>query len=271
MRIGGSVVDKYHDPEEFAAIAKRANYRAVTFPSGDEILEEEAKRYQKALADADITIAEVGAWQNNPIGGTEKERKEAVGRIQRRLALADEVDARCCVNIAGGRASIWDGPHMENFSEDTFALIVDSVREIIDGVKPKRTFYTVEPMPYMLPCGPESYLRLIKAVDRPSFAVHLDIINMINCPERFYDNKEFTRDCFRQLGAYIKSIHIKDIQIHSQLTLHLQECLVGKGQYDFPTFFSCASELDPDMPVLVEHMSSQKEFDDSVAYLQKYL
>ncbi len=59
----------------------------------------------------------------------------------------------------------WDGPHPDNFSRDTFDLIVQSTREIIDAVKPQRTFYALETMPWIFPSSPDEYLELIKAID----------------------------------------------------------------------------------------------------------
>ena len=40
------------------------------------------------------------------------------------------------------------------------------VGQIIDAVKPSRTFYTLEPMPWMYPDSAESYAGLIKS-NRP--------------------------------------------------------------------------------------------------------
>ena len=41
-------------------------------------------------------------------------------------------------------------------------------------------------MGWNLPDGPDAYLELIRAVDRKAFAVHLDVCNGINSPQRFY-------------------------------------------------------------------------------------
>ena len=73
--------------------------------------------------------------------------------------MADEIGARCCVNIAGSRGAKWDGPHPADLTPETFDLIVQSVREIIDAVKPTRAFYTLETMPWMYPDSADSYLR----------------------------------------------------------------------------------------------------------------
>jgi hypothetical protein len=61
------------------------------------------------------------------------------------------------VNIAGARGEKWDGPYADNFSQDIFDLIVETVRGIIDAVKPTRTFYTLEPMPYIFPDSADGY------------------------------------------------------------------------------------------------------------------
>ena len=111
-------------------------------------------------------IAEVGCW-SNPISPDEPTRRAALELCKARLELADRVGARCCVNLAGSRGETWDGPHPDNLSPATFALVVDTVREIIDAVQPRRTFYTLEPMPWSFPDSPDSYLEL-HARDRPA-------------------------------------------------------------------------------------------------------
>ncbi len=98
----------------------------------------------------------------------------------------------------------------------------------------------------------------------------LDIVNMINSPLLLYRNAEFTRECFEKLGPYIKSIHVKDINIEQKLTVHLNECLVGEGCYDFKEFFNCASKLEDRMPVLVEHIKIQEDYKKSVSYLRNF-
>lgn len=40
---------------------------------------------------------------------------------------------------------------------------MQNVRQIVDAVKPKRTFYTLETMPWVIPDSPDSYLKLIEA------------------------------------------------------------------------------------------------------------
>jgi sugar phosphate isomerase/epimerase len=61
---------------------------------------DEIKAYEKAAKDANILIAEVGAW-SNPISPDPKMAKEAFEKCTASLNLADQIGAKCCVNIAG--------------------------------------------------------------------------------------------------------------------------------------------------------------------------
>jgi sugar phosphate isomerase/epimerase len=224
--------------------------------------------YAAAAVAAGISIAEIGAWLNNPLSADERVRAESLARCKAQLALAERVGARCCVNVAGSRADVWDAPHPENLSADTFALIVDSVREIVDDVAPSRTYYTLEPMPHTLPDSPERYLELLRAIDRERFAVHLDPVNMINTPAKLYDNAGFIASCFDLLGPHVRSVHAKDMTITRALTLDMPERRPGLGDIDFHAFIGQMRRLDPDTPFLVEHLPSDEEYVAAVAHVR---
>jgi hypothetical protein len=46
-------------------------------------------------------------------------------------------------------------------------------------------------MGWSLPDGLDAYLKLIRAVDRKQFGVHMDVCNGINSPQRCYHSAEF--------------------------------------------------------------------------------
>ena len=243
-------------------------FRAAYWPLDDDADADTVGAYADAAAAAGIVIAEIGAW-SNPISPDEPTRAAALERCKRRLALADRVGARCCVSIAGSRSDTWDGPHPDNLSRDTFALIVDTVREIIDVVEPRRTFYSLEPMPWTLPDSPDSYLELLEAIDRQQFAVHLDPVNLVNSPAKFYDNAGLLRECFAKLGPYIKCCHAKDITLANELTVHLAEVIPGRGALDVRVLLTEMDRLDPDTPILVEHLTHDWEYAEAVAHIRK--
>ena len=76
------------------------------------------------------------------------------------------------VLILGARGEIWDGFYKKTMIK-TYILIVDTTRDIIDSVDPKVHSMQLEPMPWMIPDSPDSYLKLIKDIDRKAFGVHL--------------------------------------------------------------------------------------------------
>lgn len=265
MRLGGPLFEPYLDPDGWVAALKRLNYRAAYCP--ELTREYTPKDYASTAQAADIVIAEVGVW-NNPLTRDDAARKEAIQVCQQKLALADEIGAACCVNIAGSRGAKWDGPYPDDLTPETFTLIVDTVRMIIDAVKPKRTFYTLETMPWMYPDSTESYVQLLDAIDRPHFAVHFDPVNLIYSPQRYFNNAALIGEFVTVLGPRIKSVHAKDIILRDQLTTHLDEVRPGLGELNYRNLLRELSHLDANLPLLVEHLAGEDEYRQATAYIR---
>jgi sugar phosphate isomerase/epimerase len=259
MRLGGPVYTGIDDLEEWVRQHAASGYRAAYCPALDVNDTARIAAVREAAARADIVIAEVGAW-SNPISVNKKERDEAIAYCQKQLTLADEVGARCCVNIAGSRGAKWDGPHADNYTQETFELIVDTVRTIIDAVKPIRTFYTLETMPWIFPDSADSYLDLVEAIDRDAFAVHFDPVNIITSPRSYFDNANLIKQFIKELGPYIKSCHAKDIRLENHLTVELHETRQGLGLLDYSVFLQELSKLEPNTPLMLEHLPSEEDY-----------
>jgi len=267
MRLGGPTFQNNPDPTDWIVELKQLGYRAAYCPIDETADMQVVNAFERAAYEAGIVIAEVGVW-NNPLSSDEVERRRAIERCQQKLALADAIGARCCVNISGSRGELWDGPHPDNYTADTFDLIVETTRGIIDAVKPTRTFFTLETMPWMIPDSVESYLDLLRAVDRPAFAVHLDPVNLINSPRLYAQNSVLLKDCFERLGPYIKSCHAKDITLGAELTVHLAEVRAGLGGLDYVTFLRELNRLDPDTPIMLEHLPTAEAYLASAEHLR---
>jgi sugar phosphate isomerase/epimerase len=259
MRLGGPIFEESSTPDHWIAAVRKHGYRAAYCPINNTATPDTIRAYADAAAKAGIVIAEVGAW-SNPLSADDTKRHEAVTNCQKQLALADAIGARCCVNIVGSRGAKWDGPCAENLTTATFEMIVETVRTIIDTVKPTRTFYTLETMPWMFPDSPDSYLALLKAIDRPQCAAHLDPVNLVNCPARFFQTGALLRECFTKLGPWIKSCHAKDIALRDQLTVHLDEVRPGTGGLDYRVFLQELNKLHPDTPLMLEHLHTETEY-----------
>jgi sugar phosphate isomerase/epimerase len=268
VRLGGPVFEKYADPEEWISALKRLKYRAAYCPVEVGTDETSIKAYQKAAYNNDIVISEVGAWSNT-VSLDEKERKEAINKCVKSLELAELIGANCCVNISGSRnPEFWAGPHEDNLTEDTFDLIVETTRKIIDSVKPLRTYFALEPMPWSYPDSPDNYLRLLKAIDRSRFGVHFDPVNMVVSPQIYFKNGEFIRECFKKLRANIRSCHAKDITLREDNYIpQLDECKPGLGKLNYNTFLVELAKLK-DIPLMMEHLNTAEEYASAADYIR---
>lgn len=268
MRIGGGIEKPYADPGQWLELVTELGYRAVLAPVDFRAGPEERTAYVQCAREHDLVIGEVGAWKNT-ISNDVAERNEAREYCMQQLSLADEMGANCCVNISGSRGEIWDGFYEDNYSGDTWDLVVETVRSIIDAVRPKRTFYTIESMPWMIPDSPDQYLRLIEAVDRKAFGVHLDFVNMINCPRRWVFRDAFIEECFAKLGPHIKSVHGKDAYMEHAYSTVIRETMPGKGKLDFVKIARLCEKLGPDTTLFVEHLSGFESYKQAASYVRE--
>ena len=182
IRLGGPVFGAYDEPGQWVELLKKSGYRAAYCPVSPGADEQLIKAYESAAKEHDIVISEVGAW-SNPISPDQAEANKAIEKCIQGLQLADQIGASCCVNISGSKnPEYWAGPHKDNLTPDVFDQVVETTRKIIDAVKPKRSFFALEAMPWSFPDSTETYLQLLKAIDRSHFGVHLDPVNMITSP-----------------------------------------------------------------------------------------
>jgi sugar phosphate isomerase/epimerase len=267
IRLGGPTFVKTDDPEELALAHRKMGYRAAYCPGvslndADRIL-----AIEKAFAKHDVVIAEVGRWCNL-LDPDPAKRKKNMKTVTDGLALADAVGARCCVDIAGSfNPEVWYGPHPRNLSEEFFDAAVGNARTIIDTVKPQRAKFSYEMMAWSLPDSPEAYLRMIKAVERDAFAVHLDPCNLVNSPTRYYRSTELIDECFDKLGPWIVSCHAKDLTWDVEMSIHFREVQPGTGSIDYTTFLRRLAALPHEAPLMLEHLSNAEEYANARKYL----
>src|SRR5260221_10668243 len=214
--LGGHIVDgEGHqwtgDARSWAETVKDYGYRAAYAPTQDPN-DDRVAAFASAARTTGIVIAELGIWKNL-ICVDEESRRLAVATSKELLDLADRLEARCAVTFAGTRGpGLW-GPSDENFSDDTFALLVDTVREILRDVRPVRTKLALETMQTVIPDSVESYVALVKAIDHDGFGVHFDPVNLLVSPRAIADQRAIIRSFVETLGARIVGCHAKDFNL----------------------------------------------------------
>lgn len=271
MLLGISSSLEHNSPEDWAAKHKALELKSVNFPVDYLSGEETFMAYKKEADKAGLVIAEVGIWRNT-LAADPAERRKWIDYAIGQLRMADQIGARCCVNVVGTPyGPRWDGGYRDNFSKDLWHQAVMMIREIIDTAKPQRTKFSIESMPWMIPSSPDEYLRLIDDVERDEFGVHLDVVNMITSPERYFFNDKFLVECFEKLKGRIVSCHLKDIRLKEEYTFQLQECACGEGSLDLKLYAKLVDNENPDTPMIIEHLNTDEEYYESVKYVQSLL
>ncbi len=70
------------------------------------------------------------------------------------------------------------------------------------------------------------------------------------------------------LGPYIRSCHAKDITLSGALTVHLDEVRPGLGALDYGVYLRLLAGLDPDTPLLLEHLPSEDDYAAGAEYIR---
>lgn len=270
MKLGLATSFSILDAKKWGKELSSLGCGSVVFPLDYTSSETEINDFYEQARLNNLTIAEVGAWCN-PISPSKKEREASIKRCIGQLSLADKIKANCCVNVSGALGEIWDNPYEANLTSEAWNLNVKAIQHIIDSVNPQHTYYTLEPMPWMIPLNPSQYLKLIKDVNRKHFAVHMDVINWITSVEKYFFNEKFMDEIFNTLGDNIKSCHIKDVNLKSDFTLHLEETECGKGNINLEKYAELANSVSVNMPMIIEHLDNDISYRKSLKYVQERL
>lgn len=278
LKIGGHVFpakeDDARDPQKLAYLAKKMGYTAAYAPDYLTIDKpDEIRAAKKAFEKEGIVIAEVGYWQNM-LDTRPEEREKNRGEMLRRFQLAEELGAGCVVNTAGSycEGEGYRNHNPKNFTEEHFADAVDMARYFIDEVKPKHTYFTYEVFMYNSIDCPQQYARLVKAVDREMFGVHLDLTNMLRSPREIYCAKEIVEDCVRLFPEKIISSHIKDARLkRPAITTIIEEAIPGQGEVDLVPYIRELHRLPQTVTMMMEHYQNEAEYRQGMDYISAKL
>lgn len=266
MRLGSPVYD-WQTPGSWVDRHHLEGLGAAYWPLPLDAPAAQVEGFAAAARERNLVIAEVGIW-NNLLDRDESARERNFQQAALALALADRIGARCAVNIAGSYSPTWDGPHPDNFSERAFEEIVSVTRRLLDTVRPTRTRYALECMPWVFPYDADSMQRLLEAVDHPAFGVHVDMVNLVSGADKIYRTGELTRDFFERFGPKICSVHAKDVVLRAEFTTHIDEALPGEGLFDLDALLRCCT-AQQDLPVMCEHLPGYPEYHQAVCHLQR--
>ncbi len=259
------------DPVVIARAHKAKGFRAAYAPIVDLKDGERIRAIRSAFAKEDIVIAEAGYWENL-IDLDPTMRAFHRKKMVETLALAEELGARCAVDTFGsycyGPNNLKHSP--KNFSEEAFEEAVYLARYFIDEVKPKTAHFTYEIFPFDVVDSPSSIARLLKAVDRKQFGVHLDLANLMNCPRAIWNGAAVMDECIKLFADRIVTSHGKDVKLREPaISVIIDEVMPGTGHMDIGAFVRGLHRLPQEVPLMLEHLGNEQEYDQGIAHYRK--
>ena len=279
LRLGGPIVKGTQwlgshlsdfDPDVFAQYHADKGYSCAYVPGVDVENTELVSALKDAFNRRNVMFAESACW-DNMLDPDETVRKRNIANTVNAMRLADAVGARCCINVLGTFCSggISGQQCAKNFSEDAFAAAVDIAREVIDSVGSKTAFFAYEIYPFNVVDCVEDIERLVKSVDRKMFGVHLDLVNLINCPRKYFSSAAVMEQVVGTLGDKIVSVHVKDITLReSSFSVMLEEVPLGEGVIDIGHMIAQLDSLGKELPLMMEHVDTEAQYDHAYAYIK---
>ena len=261
---GSAVADVY----DLARAHRERGLSAAYCPQVAVADHERIRDIREAFAGEGVLLAEVGGWRNMLHPDAAEATRERQ-RMAEYLAIADEVGALCAITCIGSPGGPGQGSHDAfNFTPEAFDAAVENARWLLDTVKPRRARFVYEIYPFSVADSPANIRRLLDAVDRPRFAAHMDLVNLVNCPRLYYDNASLARECVRLFGDRIVSAHAKDLAMQEEVSVIMHEVCPGDGAIDYRTYLRVLHELPQVVPLMLEHLPTQSEYDRGADYIR---
>ena len=226
--------------------------------------------YADAAAAADIVIAEIGAW-SNPLSPDDADARRRARALQARGSRSPTAWARAAASTSPARArDTWDGPHPDNLSRDTFALIVDTrARDHRRGRAAAHLTTRSSRCRGACPTRPTATSSCWSAIDRPQ----------LRRPPRPGEPDQQPGQVLRQrrLPARVLREARPAHPLLPRQGHHARQRADGPPRRGDPraaarsTTACCSREmdrLDPDTPILVEHLTTDEEYAAAVAHIR---
>jgi sugar phosphate isomerase/epimerase len=254
---------QFVDPVRVARKYREKGFTSARVPRIDIHDKAMVKAARDAFKKENVILAEIGYW-DNLLDTDAKTRAFHRERVLEALYAAEELGALCAVDILGSYChGNGNSVHVaKNFSGEAFEAAVEIARYFIDTVKPKSACFVYEIFPFDITDTPEGLEKLLKAVDRKQFGIHLDLCNLINSPRAYFNSGAIAKECVRRFGDRIVSCHVKDIKLKEpSISVILEEVPMGQGNIDLKTFMRQIEGLSRPVPFMMEHLPDEAAFD----------
>ena len=220
--------------------------------------ESDIKELKEALNKYDVNFFDVHTVGYN-IHPDLSERQKNYKYVAEACETAERVGCPMVTTHAGTRSAEHQiAPHKDNWTWETWKMVVDSFKQILKDTAGMNVALGVEAVNMTCMNNPKAHLQLIEDVGDPRLKVCLDPVNMISL-RNYFRTTELVNECFDLLGENIIAAHAKDTYIlPNRMSAYITEVAVGEGMMDYETYLVRFSRLSYPRPLLIEHLPQEK-------------
>lgn len=217
-----------------------------------------------AFSRNDIRIAVLGCYFNM-IHPDPEERRNGIERFKEHIRFARDFG---CSIVATETGNVH--PEIsyteENFEEEPFLEVIESVRELVKEAEKFGVIVGIEAGVNHPVHSPKVMKRLLDTIDSNNLQVILDPVNLLTVDT--YENQEgIFQEAMELFGDRVVVLHAKDFIIENN---QLLPTAVGKGLLNYEFILKTIKKKKPFINILLEE-TKEPYIDDSVAFIKRHL
>lgn len=152
----------------------------------------------------------------------------------------------------------------DNFKEEPFLEVVESVRELVQEAEKFGVIVGIEAGVNHPVYSPKVMKRLLDTIPSNNLQVILDPVNLLTI-ETYENQEEIFQEAMELFGDRVVVLHAKDFNIQNN---QLTTTAVGKGLLNYDFILKQIKEKKPYMNILLEE-TKEPYIDESVAFLKE--
>lgn len=211
---------------------------------------------------SNIQIAVLGCYINM-IHPDKVERSKGLERFKEHIRYARDFGCSI-VGTETGNVNAEISYTEENFKEEPFLEVVESVRELVEEAEKFGVIVGIEAGVNHPIYSPKVMKRLLDSIDSNNLQVIFDPVNLLTI-DTYKNQEEIFQEAMDLFGDRIAVLHAKDFIVEDG---KLKTVAVGKGLLDYDLVLSLITAKKPFINILMEE--TQEPFiDESISFLRK--
>lgn len=210
-----------------------------------------------------VQIAVLGCYIHM-IHPDKEKRQSELERFKEHIRFARDFGCSI-VGTETGNVNEKTGYTVDNFEEQPFLEVVESVRELVEEAEKFGVIVAIEAGINHPVHTAQKLRRLIDLIDSPNLQVIFDPANLLD-PYNYERQEEIFQEAMDLLGDHIVIMHAKDFIIDEDGWIKMVP--VGTGLLDYDAVFKLVKPKKPHLNVLLE-ATQEPHIDESITFLRK--